>query len=111
MLGPDWTTSLKYVGSVTAALYGLWATVTDFHEVRDGKKVLTRKGYLGIVLLIAASSLSLFSDVGKDRHDRAASKQELEEGGEMSPVYSYPRQAGARATWIESRILRRSTCT
>jgi len=57
---------LKYTGSVFAALYGLYATITDFHIDKDGKKALSRKGYFGIGLLLVASVLSLSSDVFKD---------------------------------------------
>jgi hypothetical protein len=61
--------AMKYAGSIFAALYGLYATITDFHEQREGKKVLSRKGYFGIVLLFVASILSISADAYKDRRE------------------------------------------
>jgi hypothetical protein len=63
---------LKYTGSVFAAVYGLYATITDFHVHKDGKKVLSTRGYIGIGLLFAASVLSLSSDIVKDYSEYAA---------------------------------------
>ena len=34
---------IKYSASAIAVLYGLYATLNEFHEVRQGKRMLTRK--------------------------------------------------------------------
>ncbi len=60
---------IKYSAAGITALYGLYATVTDFHETQHGKRVLSRRGYLGIMLLVSASLLTIFSDMKKDLHD------------------------------------------
>ena len=61
---------VKYLGGIVAALYGLYATFTDFHETKDGKKVLSKAGRYGLVILAISSVWSLSSDVLKDRIER-----------------------------------------
>ena len=61
---------LKYSGAILTAIYGVYATVTDFHESRDGKKRLSKKGYCGIALLIISSLLALSTDILKDSRER-----------------------------------------
>jgi len=64
---PDWLlVILKYAGGIIAAFYGVYATLTDFKEEENGKKVLTRKGYMGICFLVIIALLSLSTDVLKD---------------------------------------------
>jgi len=67
---------LKYTGSVFAALYGLYATINDFHIHRHGKQVLSRKGYFGIGMLLVASVLSITADGYKDRREQ---KEKIEQ--------------------------------
>jgi hypothetical protein len=72
---------LKYGGAIVAMVYGLYATLADFKDERNGKKVLTTKGYFGIALLVFSSVLSFCSDIAKDAHDQKdadADKRELE---------------------------------
>ena len=52
---------LKYCGSVIGATYGLYATLTDFHEQKSGKKVLSKKGRIGILILVLSSLLTLIT--------------------------------------------------
>jgi hypothetical protein len=67
MINPDiLLLALKYMGSIVAASYGLYATLTDFHEVKDGQKVLSKKGYIGVTLLLLSSVIALSSDIFKD---------------------------------------------
>lgn len=63
-------TFLKYSGAILAAVYGVYATVTDFHESRGGTKRLSKKGYVGIALLIVSSLLSFSTDVLKESRER-----------------------------------------
>lgn len=62
---------LKYVASIITAVYGFYATLTDFHEEREGRdgkkiKVLSKKGYRGLALLAVSSVLALSTDFAKD---------------------------------------------
>ena len=57
---------LKYTGALIASAYGLYATLTDFREEKDGKKILSSKGKYGIALLLVSSMLALSTDVVKD---------------------------------------------
>ena len=52
---------LKYGGSVATAAYGIYATLTDFHEQRNGRKVLSKRGYFGIGLLVLVGSQLIIS--------------------------------------------------
>jgi len=71
----NWPQIVKYLSTVFAAYYGLYATLNDFHRTRHGQKThqLPPKGYVGITLLGVATALSLFADVNKDRQDRIKS--------------------------------------
>jgi hypothetical protein len=73
--------SFKYIGAGIAALYGIFATVTDFHEEKNGRRVLSHRGYFGLVLLAIASMMTISSDWSKDKHEDvvAAEKKRLDE--------------------------------
>src|ERR1700682_4992218 len=60
---------LKYAGSIIAAAYGVYATLSDFKHERDGKKVLSPKGYVGIALLLTSSIFALSTAGLKDYKD------------------------------------------
>ncbi len=65
-----WFTVVKYTSALFTAGYGLYATVTDFKvERKDGRKILSRKGYIGIGILIVSSVLSLSTNAIKDAID------------------------------------------
>jgi hypothetical protein len=64
-------TILKYSGSALAALYGVYATLVEFKKEKEGRKVLTRSGFIGIAFLIVVSGVGLLSDRFKDIKDRA----------------------------------------
>lgn len=65
---------LKYAGSILAGAYGVYATVTDFREEKGGKKVLSRKGQLGIALLLFSIFLNVSADGVKDIKERKEAK-------------------------------------
>jgi hypothetical protein len=67
-------TILKYTGAVIAGTYGVYATLTDFKEERDGRKVLSRKGYIGLALLVFSAILTLSSDAFKDYREHVQAK-------------------------------------
>jgi hypothetical protein len=67
-------TILKYTGSLIAGAYGVYATLTDFKDEKNGKKVLSRKGYFGMGLLISSLVLNLSTDAFKDYREH---KQEI----------------------------------
>jgi hypothetical protein len=69
---------LKYVGAVIAAVYGVCATVGDFHVERNGRRILSRWAYFGIAFLVLASSLTLLSDIKKDQNERREKKESTE---------------------------------
>ena len=58
--------------------YGVYATLTDFKEERAGKRVLSRKGYIGIGLLVCSLVLSLSTDAFKDYQDHRKSQEDEE---------------------------------
>ena len=60
---------VKYTAAVLTGAYGVYATLTDFKEDKNGKKTLSQKGRIGILLLIIATVLSLLSDSLKDYRD------------------------------------------
>lgn len=70
---------LKYTGGFIAAAYGVYATLTDFREEKDGKKILSKKGYIGIALLITSSVLALSTDAFTDYNEKQKKRQEDEE--------------------------------
>jgi hypothetical protein len=67
--------SFKYIGAGIAALYGIFATITDFHEEKNSRRVLSRKGYFGLALLAIASMMTISSDWSKDKNDDIAANQ------------------------------------
>jgi hypothetical protein len=77
----DWAHSLdpiqllKYCSTLMAAAYGVYATVTDFHEKKDGKQTLTRKGRIGIAFLLFATLLGFTADGAKDYQDKKNAEQ------------------------------------
>ncbi len=72
----NWPQIVKYLSTVFAAYYGLYATLNDFHRTKHGHKTrqLSPKGYVGIALLGVATALSLFADINKDQKDKAKSE-------------------------------------
>jgi hypothetical protein len=74
---------LKYCGALGAALYGVYATMTEFKEERKvgdhSVKVLSKRGYIGIAFLgivsllnLGATSLKDYKDKKKDGEARSA---------------------------------------
>jgi hypothetical protein len=76
---------LKYAGSIIAGVYGVYATLTDFKEEKNGRKVLSRKGYLGIALLAVSILVNLSMQVTEDLRSmqRAAQEQREKEEAEQ----------------------------
>src|SRR5437879_3634749 len=66
----SWLIVLKYTGGFFAAFYGVYATLTDFRVKRNGKRVLSSKGYFGIGLLTLSAILGLSSDGLKDLKEK-----------------------------------------
>lgn len=66
---------VKYIAAGFSAAYGLYATVTDFKEEKHGKKVLSTKGYIGILMLGISSVLSVSTDYWKDKRDELEKHQ------------------------------------
>jgi hypothetical protein len=61
---------LKYAGSVTAGAYGIYATLTDFKEHHGDRQVLSRKGRIGIAVLLCSILLNISADGAKDYNER-----------------------------------------
>jgi hypothetical protein len=72
MINENLSIILKYAGSILAGFYGIYATLTNFRADKDGKKVLTIKGYVGIAILFLSTMLSLSTNAVKDIQDRNA---------------------------------------
>jgi hypothetical protein len=66
----------KIMGSVFAGLYGLYATVTDFHTTSYGKQRLSKKGKWGLTLLLLATVISVTSDGVKQKIDLNSARAE-----------------------------------
>ncbi len=64
-------TFCKYGGAMIATVYGVIATLTDFHERKHGKNVISLIGYMGIALLISSAVLSEAAEYQKDQRDTA----------------------------------------
>jgi hypothetical protein len=65
---------VKYCAAIVSGVYGIYATVHDFHEKKHGKSVLTNYGRAGIALLIFSTVLSLSSDTIKDTREHRQAK-------------------------------------
>jgi hypothetical protein len=66
--------ALKLVGSLIAGAYGIYATITDFHDEKNGRKVPSRAGYLGLALLGVSILLSISGGSSKEIKDRRAAR-------------------------------------
>ena len=87
---------IKYLGGVIAAVYGVFATFTDFHEKKHGKKVLSKAGRYGLAILAISSIWSLSSDILKDRLEQKERRElaevqaaELENTRKALDVFNY----------------------
>jgi hypothetical protein len=69
---------VKYAGSIIAGAYGVYATVTDLKEDKDGKRVLSNKGRFGIALLLFSLLINMSADGLKDWKEKCDSKQQTE---------------------------------
>jgi len=69
MINENLSIILKYAGSILSGFYGIYATLTNFRADKDGKRVLTMKGYVGIALLFLSTMLSLSTNAIKDIQD------------------------------------------
>jgi hypothetical protein len=74
-------TVLKYLGAIITAFYGVYATLTNFHNNDDGKRRLTTRGYFGIALLVCSTVVSLSSNVFEDfaKNQESKKRQESEQ--------------------------------
>jgi hypothetical protein len=68
--------TLTMVTTVFSGLYGLYAVVTDFHETRNGKRVLSRAGRIGVAMLLTSGALNIWAD-GHKKKEEAAAQQEV----------------------------------
>jgi len=64
---------VKVTSSLIAGAYGVYATVTDFHEKRDGRQVLSRSGRIGLVVLLVSTFAGVTVDAWKELNDNKAS--------------------------------------
>jgi hypothetical protein len=65
----SWVTWTKWIATFFTFLYGLYATVTDFHIKDDGKPKLTSTGKKGIAFLCIVAMISWVADAGKELAD------------------------------------------
>jgi hypothetical protein len=63
---------VKYAASIVAAAYGVYATLTDFHQNKGGVRILSSKGRWGIALFLFSILLNVFSDGLKDYKEHKA---------------------------------------
>lgn len=63
----------KILVGLIAGGYGVFATVTDFHEKRDGRQVLSKGGKLGIAVLLISISAGIGVDTWKEISENQSS--------------------------------------
>lgn len=66
----EWSQLLKYALGFLTSFYGVYATLTDFKEEKDGKKRLSKRGYFGIGLLALTAIMGLGLDMYKDQQEQ-----------------------------------------
>jgi ribosomal protein L17 len=97
--------AVKYIASACTAGYGIYATLNDFHEQKNGQRVLTKKGYIGIAFLIASTFLSFSSDVTKDIKEKKASADEQKHREEITKNMNDELQkTGAISTTLQGSL-------
>lgn len=74
-MSENWNFVLKVAAATFSALYGFYATVSDFRVTRDRHAKLSRKGYVGLTLLVIATLISLSADKFKEKLDEDASNK------------------------------------
>jgi len=84
---------VKCVASIVMAAYGLYATFTDLRVEKHGRKVLSRKGYVGVGLLIVGVVLSIGADWWKDRDEASEHRSDEQR---QSKLLSQEQQALSR---------------
>ena len=89
----------KIVGSAFAGIYGLYATLNDFHETRYGKKFLSKRGKWGIALLCFVTVLNVSSDSIKQKIDLDSSHAEsMRRDAETARIQEINAQLGREVT-------------
>lgn len=74
---------VKYTAAALSGAYGIYATLTDFHEQKNGKRVLSTKGVLGIFLLVAIAVLGLTSDALQDVKEKQRAREDAQKQKRM----------------------------
>jgi hypothetical protein len=81
---------VKCVASIVMAAYGFYATFADLRVQKYGRKVLSKKGYVGIGLLIVGVVLSIGTDWWKDRDEASEQRSDQQR---QSKLLSQEQQA------------------
>jgi hypothetical protein len=84
---------LKVAASLVALAYGLYATMVDFHKEHEGKGPLSRKGKIGIAVLVIASTLAIVADFG-DKTSAAAEKARAQKAQDAVTAEQLSRLSG-----------------
>lgn len=96
---------LKYTGSLLAAFYGVYATLTDFRKDKDGRRILTSKGYIGISVLMLSSLLALTASGLKDHIDSKQAIKDRDEKIEAARLEATRReQAMEREIEVRTKV-------
>jgi hypothetical protein len=97
--------ALKYAGSTVAAAYGVYATVTDFKEDKNGKKTLSKKGRWGIALLLVSILINVSSDAFKDLRDHQKESDEKKRLAKAAEIESAKQADTAASQALTAKLL------
>ena len=94
---------LKYAGSIVAGAYGIYATLTDFKEEENGRKVLSAKGRWGIALFLCSLLMNVFSDGIKDY------REHVKEGKDKAGQILADKETQDTAATLATQLTRTET--
>ena len=87
-----------------ALAYGLYATMVDFHKEHEGKGPLSRKGKIGIAVLVIASTLAIVADFG-DKTSAAAEKARAQKAQDAVTAEQLSRLSGLASDCSQLNVL------
>ncbi len=74
-----WLSILKYSGLLIAAISSVWGITTDVSIEVDGKKKLSKEGYVAVILVGLGFLISVISTIVEDRMESDAREARLRE--------------------------------
>lgn len=93
-----WYYALKTAAMLLTGFYGIYATFSDFRVERDGRKVISRRGRIGLGLFLVSLTCSIAVDQTKDQLDARDAVRRLQREHAQDSV------AQARTLEISTRL-------